>query len=136
MNFSKLSLLVQLAVMSIFVCGLHFLMLSVSSAAVGEFYYTPFQEYLFLIGTSIAVYGLNTMVAKKSFEQLGFVFLGVMTVKFILAYVFVLPLLDSHSEPYNLEKKLFFLNFILFLGIDVYLTSQILTSSGKKDKKE
>lgn len=134
MNFKKLPQLLQLLTLSVLICGLHFLMFNFFNVAFASFYYSLFTHYLFLTALSVSVLIVVQKIAKKSIDQVGFAFLGVMTVKLVVAYLFLLPLLNTNQPEVNSEKNSFFVLFILFLATDVYLTSQILNA--KNDKKE
>ena len=63
---------------------------------------------------------------KKAKDQIGYVFLGIMTVKVIAAYIFIAPALELKTASSQFEKNNFFIYFLTFLAIDVYLTAQIL----------
>lgn len=89
-------------------------------------YYNFFQTFSFFAISSIVILLLNLAVQKKAKEQLGFVFLGIMTLKVIAAYVFIAPALEYKTATSQFEKNNFFVYFLVFLAIDVYLTIQIL----------
>ena len=136
MNFKQLPQLLQLLTLSVLICGLHFLILHFFNVVFTSFYYSLFTHYLFLTALSTLVLIVVQKIAKKNIDQVGFAFLGVMTVKLVVAYLFLLPLLHTSQPGVNSEKTSFFVLFILFLATDVYFTSQILNANAKIDKKE
>lgn len=89
-------------------------------------YYSFSQTLSFFVVSSIVILIINLVISKKALEQLGFVFLGIMTVKLIASYVFIAPALELKSVASEFEKINFFIYFLVFLAIDVYLTIQIL----------
>jgi hypothetical protein len=89
-------------------------------------YYNFSQTLSFFVVSSIVILIINLVISKKASEQLGFVFLGIMTVKLIASYVFIAPALELKSVASEFEKINFFIYFLVFLAIDVYLTIQIL----------
>ena len=89
-------------------------------------YYSFSQTLSFFVVSSIVILIINLVIFKKALEQLGFVFLGIMTVKLIASYVFIAPALELKSVASEFEKINFFIYFLVFLAIDVYLTIQIL----------
>ena len=89
-------------------------------------YYSFSQTFSFFAISSVLILLLNLAVQKKAKEQLGFVFLGIMTIKVIAAYVFIAPALENKIGISEFEKINFFVYFLVFLAIDVYLTIQIL----------
>ena len=89
-------------------------------------YYNFFQTFSFFAITSILILLLNLLVQKKAKEQLGFVFLGIMTIKVIASYLFISPALELKTASSQFEKNNFFVYFLIFLAIDVYLTIRIL----------
>ena len=89
-------------------------------------YYSFSQTLSFFVVSSIVILIINLVISKKASEQLGFVFLGIMTVKLIASYVFIAPALELKSVASEFEKINFFIYFLVFLAIDVYLTIQIL----------
>lgn len=89
-------------------------------------YYSFSQTLSFFVVSSILILIINLVISKKASEQLGFIFLGIMTVKLIASYVFIAPALELKSVASEFEKINFFIYFLVFLAIDVCLTIQIL----------
>jgi len=89
-------------------------------------YYNFSQTFSFFAISSSVILLLNLIIQKKAKEQIGYVFLGIMTIKVIAAYVFIAPALELKTASSQFEKNNFFAYFLTFLAIDVYLTAQIL----------
>jgi len=69
---------------------------------------------------------LNILVFKKILEdKLGFVYLGISTLKFVLFYFLVK---SKNIEINKSDFLLFFIPFVLCLGIEIFYVSKILNS--------
>jgi hypothetical protein len=127
-NLNKIPIVFQLLLLLVFVYGNILLLEAVFSLEEKwkSAYYTFYQTFSFFAISSIVILLLNLAVQKKAKDQLGFVFLGIMTVKVIAAYIFIAPALELKTASSQFEKNNFFIYFLTFLAIDVYLTAQIL----------
>jgi hypothetical protein len=127
-NLNKIPTVFQLLLLLVFVYGNILLLEAVFSLEEKwkSTYYTFYQTFSFFAISSIVILLLNLAVQKKAKDQLGFVFLGIMTVKVIAAYIFIAPALELKTASSQFEKNNFFIYFLTFLAIDVYLTAQIL----------
>jgi hypothetical protein len=127
-NLNKIPIVFQLLLLLVFVYGNILLLEAVFSLEEKwkSAYYTFYQTFSFFAISSIVILLLNLAVQKKAKDQLGFVFLGIMTVKVIAAYIFIAPALELKTASNQFEKNNFFIYFLTFLAIDVYLTAQIL----------
>jgi hypothetical protein len=65
-------------------------------------------------------------VKERSFDNIGMSFLLSTSVKMIFCYLILRPLLQVSSHNITIEKKNFFMIFILFLAIETVLTIRIL----------
>ena len=69
---------------------------------------------------------LNILLFKKILEdKLGFVYLGISTLKFVLFYFLVK---SKNIEINKSDFLLFFIPFVLCLGIEIFYVSKILNS--------
>tara|TARA_R100000935_G_C2835207_1_gene167707 strand:+ start:2800 stop:3039 length:240 start_codon:yes stop_codon:yes gene_type:complete len=69
---------------------------------------------------------LNIFIFKKILEdKLGFVYLGISTLKFVLFYFLVK---SKNIEINKSDFLLFFIPFVLCLGIEIFYVSKILNS--------
>ena len=65
-------------------------------------------------------------IFKKAKEQLGFVFLGLSTLKVGISYFFATEYLFQNKEMLEVIKANFFITFLFFLSLDVYFTIRLL----------
>ncbi len=96
-------------------------------------YYTVPTLFTFFGLGSLLVLFVQNRVCKKSPEQLGYVFLLVSSLKMVVAYIMLHPVLQQVNSVANLEKINFFGVFVVFLAIDVVLTARLLKNVGKKN---
>lgn len=96
-------------------------------AAYSNFVYPLPVTYILFLILSLMILAVLITVSKKNAGQIGFVFLGLTTVKMGISYVFVRPILaQSGGNP--TEKVNFFVIFILFLAIEAYYTARLLNN--------
>jgi Family of unknown function (DUF6168) len=95
--------------------------------ATGHFYYPLETVYLFFGTLSITIVFILLIIKQKSFDNVGMVFLLITSVKMILCYVFIMPILQFSSGN-NGEKINFFMLFILFLATETIVTIKILNN--------
>lgn len=127
-NLNKIPITLQLLLLLAFVYGNVLLLEAVFSLEENwkSTYYTFYQTFSFFAISSSVILLLNLIVQKKAKEQIGYVFLGIMTIKVIAAFIFIAPALELKTASSQFEKNNFFVYFLTFLAIDVYLTAQIL----------
>lgn len=127
-NLNKIPIVFQLLLLLVFVYGNIVLLEAVFSLEEKweKTYYTFNQTFSFFVISSLFILLLNLIIQKKAKDQLGYAFLGIMTVKVIAAYVFIAPALELKTISNQFETNNFFVYFLTFLAIDVYLTVQIL----------
>lgn len=81
---------------------------------------------------SILILLIQIRIKQTSPDLIGYVFLVTTSVKTALAYAMLHPVLDLATESARFEKINFFVIFILFLAIEVVLTSKLLKDVDKK----
>jgi hypothetical protein len=81
--------------------------------------------YLLFFGFSVIILFALHQLAKTNASQIGYVFLGLTSLKVVGSYFFVEPIL-SKTISYQSEKINFFAVFMLFLFIEAYFTSILL----------
>ena len=96
------------------------------SAATNFVYPIPVVYLLFLI-LSLMILAVLIAVGKKNQSQIGYAFLGLTTLKMIISYIFIRPVL-AQSGGNSTEKVNFFVIFILFLAIEAYYTARLLNN--------
>lgn len=82
--------------------------------------------YLIFLGLSIVVFTVVLRVKEKSFDNVGMSFLLVTSLKLVLSFLIVRPILKTTTEIASLERTNFFITFSIFLAIETILTIRIL----------
>lgn len=78
---------------------------------------------------SILLYKISSLIHAKKKEQLGYVFLITTTLKTILFYV-LLSVIFFPNQKWEHDIKVFFVvQFLIYLGVDVFLTARLLNSN-------
>ncbi|WP_177730832.1 hypothetical protein [Flavobacterium inviolabile] len=90
------------------------------------FHYPVYTVYLFFFILSLVLLFILIKINETKPEQLGFVFLVLISIKFALSYIFLLPVLQDNTESAYMEKINFFMIFIAFLAVEVVLASRLL----------
>lgn len=91
-----------------------------------QFQYTLIELYLFYAICSLVILTILILVYAKNINNVGYTFLLLTSIKMGVAYVFLLPILNSKSSISETEKTNFFTVFALFLAIETILTIRIL----------
>ena len=90
------------------------------------FYYSIETLYLLFLGLSTIVFIVLLKVKERSFDNVGMSFLLGTSIKMVFCYLILRPLLQVSTQNNIIEKKNFFVMFILFLAIETILTIRIL----------
>lgn len=90
-------------------------------------YSIPLLYLIFALLSMIIVYAL-IKVKTVSTDYVGYAFLAFTTVKMVIAYAFLRPIINSHLPKTPTEKINFFIVFIYFLAIETCLTIRILNN--------
>lgn len=98
----------------------------IPSQTYQAFYYPVYTVYLFFFILSLVLLFILIKINETKPEQLGFVFLVLISIKFALSYIFLLPVLQDNTESAYMEKINFFMIFIAFLAVEVVLASRLL----------
>lgn len=105
----------------------------VSAEVYQSFHYPLPLLYLLFTAASALILWIQIKIKKNNPDQIGYVFLLTTSVKMGLCYALLYPILNQVSESYYFEKINFFIIFVLFLAIEVVLTSRLLKDEDKKD---
>lgn len=89
------------------------------------FHYSIPLLYLIYFSFSVITLFILSLIAKKSFENIGFAFLFLSSSQIGLSYLLIQPILESTSNN-AIEKWNFFLIMFLFIAIQSILTVRIL----------
>lgn len=90
------------------------------------FYYSLETLYAAFLVLSVMVFVVLLKVKQRSFDNVGMSFLLSTSIKMIVCYLILKPILRTATENNAIEKKNFFMMFILFLAIETVLTIRIL----------
>ena len=77
---------------------------------------------------SLAIVFLLMKVKETSPNSVGYGFLALTTVKMVIAYALLRPIVHIHLPKTPAEKANFFAVFIYFLAIETYVTIRILNN--------
>lgn len=120
----------QLALLALITLGLHFLMHSITKdlplwdTAHMHLWQIYALQFLLSALVIIAVVSIGNVMP----NNLGFVFLGVLTLKVVVNYIMLKPVLKANDSG-DFFKYNFLIVFFLFMFFDVYVTYRILNQS-------
>ena len=78
---------------------------------------------------SILLYKISSLIHLKKKDQLGYVFLITTALKTIVFYV-LLSVVFFPNQKWEYDIKVFFVvQFLIYLGVDVFLTARLLNSN-------
>ena len=118
-----LALWIALVALSYFVHQYLFELMEISTE---DFSYSLLSLYLFFgIFSSILLVALFQIRA-QNFDLVGMSFLIVTTLKMLICFLLVRPILKSTAVSASIEKTNFFVMFIVFLAIETVVTIRIL----------
>ncbi len=92
------------------------------------FYYSIETLYLFFSLYSIFILFILLKVKEKSIDNVGMTFLLITSIKMIVCYIMVYPILRLSNQNSTLEKINFLVLFILFLAFETIVTIRILNN--------
>jgi hypothetical protein len=109
---------------------IHKLLLIVFDVNIEKFIYSLEKVYLFFSTFSLLIISICIKVKEKNIDIVGNIFLLLTSIKFIVSFIFVRPVLNA--VQYNSQEKWnFFFLFIMFLIIETILTIILLNSKNK-----
>lgn len=126
MNLKKYKPLLPLLVLAGLAYGIHRVIFYVLHINDSTFYYSIETLYLLFLALSIMVFVVLLKVKERSFDNVGMSFLLSTSIKMIVCYLILKPILRVTIEIKSIEKINFFIMFILFLAIETILTIRIL----------
>jgi hypothetical protein len=118
------SYIVKLLLFTIFLFIVHFYTLN--QFFDGILYFPVWTIYVFNAVLVFLVYTIITYKNKKGSKNMYQLFLGLTTLKMILAIVFLLPLFLGKSDHAQLEVINFFIPYFLFLGFEIFSLNKFL----------
>lgn len=125
-----LSYVGQLVILGLISLGLHFLIQSITKdlALWDTAYMTLWQIYALQMIMSIIIVFAMVGIGQSMPQNLGYVFLGFLTLKLVINYLLVNPALESGNES-DFFKYNYLGVFFLFMIFDVYVTYRVLNQS-------
>ncbi|MBG6111739.1 FlaA1/EpsC-like NDP-sugar epimerase [Flavobacterium sp. CG_23.5] len=129
MNFKNYKPVLNLLLLTVVAYALHktiFYSFNIYDAA---FHYSLETLYLIFSVLSIIVLVVLLKVKERSFDNVGMSFLLSTSVKMVVCYLILRPVLQASSQNNGIEKKNFFAMFILFLAMETILTIRILNKN-------
>ena len=93
-----------------------------------DFIYPTFLLYGVFGILSLMIVFLLKKVKLTAPDSVGYAFLAMTTVKMVIAYALMRPIIHTHLPKTPTEKMNFFVVFIYFLAIETYLTIRILNN--------
>ncbi len=94
-----------------------------------HFIYSILMIYGIFGTLSLAIVYLLKKIKESAPDSVGYGFLALTTVKMVIAYAFLRPIIKTHLPKTPTEKLCFFIVFIYFLSIETYLTIRILNNN-------
>lgn len=128
-----LSYVGQLVILGLISLGLHFLIQSITKdlALWDTAYMTLWQIYALQMLMSIIIVFAMVGIGQSMPQNLGYVFLGFLTLKLVINYLLINPALESGNES-DFFKYNYLGVFFLFMIFDVYVTYRVLNQSYPK----
>jgi hypothetical protein len=130
MLLKRLGFLPSLLKITLSVFLLHLLIFQIStlSEAALKFYYSIPFLYLLYFMFSVIILSFLFKVSKSNFDNVGMTFLISTSIKMVVSYFVLRPILNSTEES-TIEKVNFFIIFILFLAIETVITIRLLNKN-------
>lgn len=125
----------QLLIVAAVAFGLHYMFHSVFDTIDhwSTSTYNLIQIYFFEFILSLLMVVGIVMTKTKMSHNLGYMFLAFITVKTIVNYLFISPVLKSEGDQ-SFVKHNFLLVFVIFLVFDVYVTFKLLNEEKGQEK--
>ncbi len=120
----------QLAILALVSFGLHFLLQSITKQSVhwetASVQLWQIYALQFLL-SALLIFGV-VGIGKSMPQNLGFLFLGFLTLKLVINYIAIRGALETTATD-NFFKYNFLVVFFLFMFFDVYVTYRVLNQS-------
>jgi len=97
----------------------------------GSFFYSLEILYLFFFVLSIIIVKVVLIVKEKSFDNVGMSFLLATSIKMIICYLILRPLLQLPKTNSATERINFFILFTVFLAIETVFTIRLVNENQK-----
>jgi uncharacterized membrane protein YjgN (DUF898 family) len=129
MNLKNYKPLLSLALLIVVAYILHKVIFYSFNIDDTAFHYSIEALYLLFSVLSVVVLVVLLKVKERSFDNVGMSFLLSTSIKMVVCYLILRPVLQASGENSGIEKKNFFAMFILFLAMETILTIRILNKN-------
>jgi uncharacterized membrane protein YjgN (DUF898 family) len=129
MNLKNYKPLLSLALLIVVAYILHKVIFYSFNIDDTAFHYSIEALYLLFSVLSVVVLVVLLKVKERSFDNVGMSFLLSTSIKMVVCYLILRPVLQASGENSSVEKKNFFAMFILFLAMETILTIRILNKN-------
>ena len=130
MNLKKYNSLFIVFIAAVLGCIIHKTVshFIIPTAFEDHFIYSIPLLYLLFAILSAVIVSLLIKVKQTAVDSVGYAFLALTTVKMVIAYALLRPIIHIHLPKTPTEKMNFFVVFIYFLAIETILTIRILNN--------
>ena len=127
MKTKPLFSIILIAVLGLIIHTLIFFLLVAKTIEDNFIYSIPLLYGLFSI-FSLLIVGVLIKVKQRNIDNVGYTFLLLTSIKLVVAYLLIHPILKASLNQTPLEKINFFIIFIYFLATETILTIRILNN--------
>lgn len=127
MKTKPLFTIILIAVLGLIIHKLIFFILVAKTIEDNFIYSIPLLYGLFSI-FSLLIVGVLIKVKERNIDNVGHTFLLLTSIKLVVAYLLIHPILKASLHQTPLEKINFFIIFIYFLATETILTIRILNN--------
>jgi len=99
-----------------------------------HFKYSLETLYVFFVVLSAILFQILWVVKEKSFDNVGMSFLLATSIKMIICFVLLRPILQTTHADNSIERINFFLLFIVFLAIETLFTIGLVNIKQKSQR--
>lgn len=129
MTFKNYKPVLNLLLLTVVAYALHKIIFYSFNIDDVAFHYSLEILYLIFSVLSIIVLVVLLKVKERSFDNVGMSFLLSTSIKMVVCYLILRPVLQASSQNNGIEKKNFLAMFILFLAMETILTIRILNKN-------
>ena len=128
---NKYKPIIEVFILSIISFTIHktILFSSLRSNVQNEFRYSLSNLYLFFSICSLLIVYILVKMKEKNIDSVGQTFLLLTSIKMIIAFILLHPILQSTNQLMTPEKMNFFFTFAVFLAIETIVTIRILNKN-------
>ena len=130
MNLKKYTSLIAVVIAAVFGLIIHKIVshFIIPKEFEDTFVYSTPMLYILFAFLSLAIIVALIKVKEVALDYVGYAFLAFTTIKMVIAYGFLKPIINVNLPKTPTEKMNFFIVFIYFLAIETFLTVRILNN--------